>query len=97
MVLKYQSKHIKPEVRQAASDAINYYMYGGYIDEMTTDKKYYCTKLVEYVKLADKDFMESRVMWHRVVADLYKDIRRLDGLRAKYLKQVKELKQKANA
>ena len=48
------------ELREEVADAIEYFMGHGFIEEMTTDKKYYTKKLIEYAQESQKEIIRLR-------------------------------------
>ena len=55
---KEQTKSI--ELREEVADAIEYFIGHGFIEEMTTDKKYYTEKLIEYAQESQREIIRLR-------------------------------------
>ena len=67
---KEQTKSI--ELREEVADAIEYFMGHGFIEEMTTDKKYYTEKLIEYAKESQREIIRLRWLLTNANTELFK-------------------------
>lgn len=67
---KEQTKSI--ELREEVADAIEYFMGHGFIEEMTTDKKYYTEKLIEYAQESQREIMRLRYLLTNANTELFK-------------------------
>jgi len=66
---KEQTKSI--ELREEVAKAIEYFMGHGFIDELTTDKKHYTKKLIEYAKESQKEIMRLRYLLTNANTELF--------------------------
>jgi len=60
------------ELQEEVADAIEYFMGHGFIDELTTDKKYYTEKLIEYAKESQREIMRLRYLLTNANTELFK-------------------------
>ncbi len=67
---KEQTKSI--ELREEVADAIEYFMGHGFIDELTTDKKYYTEKLIEYAQESQREIIRLRWLLTNANTELFK-------------------------
>ena len=67
---KEQTKSI--ELREEVADAIEYFIGHGFIEEMTTDKKYYTEKLIEYAKESQREIIRLRWLLTNANTELFK-------------------------
>ncbi len=59
------------ELREEVADAIEYFMGHGFIDELTTDKKYYTEKLIEYAKESQREIIRLRWLLTNANTELF--------------------------
>ena len=64
-----QTKSI--ELREEVADAIEYFVGHGFIEEMTTDKKYYTKKLIEYAQESQREIMRLRHLLTNANTELF--------------------------
>ena len=83
-----QTKSI--ELREEVADAIEYFIGHGFIEEMTTDKKYYTEKLIEYAEESQKEIMRLRYLLTNANTELFK-IRDVYKLQKEVIEDQKEL------
>ena len=83
-----QTKSI--ELREEVADAIEYFIGHGFIEEMTTDKKYYTEKLIEYAEESQKEIMRLRFLLTNANTELFK-IRDVYKLQKEVIEDQKEL------
>jgi len=67
---KEQTKSI--ELREEVADAIEYFIGHGFIEEMTTDKKYYTEKLIEYAQESQREIIRLRWLLTNANTELFK-------------------------
>lgn len=67
---KEQTKRM--ELQEEVADAIQYFIGHGFIEEMTTDKKYYTGKLIEYAQESQREIMRLRYLLTNANAELFK-------------------------
>ena len=66
-----QTKSI--ELREEVAKAIDYFIgSGGFLDELTYDKKYYTEKLIEYAQESQREIMRLRYLLTNVNTELFK-------------------------
>ena len=81
---KEQTKSI--ELREEVADAIEYFIGHGFIEEMTTDKKYYTKKLIEYAQESQREIMRLRYLLTNANTELFNERKLIKLLRSKLAK-----------
>ena len=77
------------ELREEVDKAIDYFN-GGFIEEMTTDKKYFTEKLIEYTKESQKEIRRLRWLLTNANTELFK-IRNVYKLQKEVIEDQQEL------